>query len=145
MSELCFKAKSFKEKQIGKIIWSSKRSYEWVFEIDDSPCELMLMISRFSGNYQINLNKTILIKSNLLYNKDFSFPFKVKGLEFEIYRKKNSYDLSIEGTVFKNFYEDTNWRKTVVLKYHSYKQVKETERREEYILDKAWLTFGKRS
>ena len=115
MSELGFKAISFQEKEIGKIIKSSKKEYVWNFEIERKICFLILKISKFSGNYTVLLNNKSLTKNNILYDEDVNFIFKIKELEFNIYRKADSFELTIEGTIFKNFYE-TNHRRTVFIK-----------------------------
>lgn len=105
MDEMSFKAINFMERHIGKIIKSSKREFVWVFEIEQKTCNLILKVSKFSGNYSIELNNKILTKNNILYNEEVNFTFKVKELEFNLYKKGDSYELTVEGTVFKNFYE----------------------------------------
>lgn len=79
-------------------------------------CYLVLKISKFSGNYSILLNKTEIHKGNVMINNDVDFSFKVKQLNFDIYKKKDGYELAIEGTVFNNYYEDVNKRKSVFVK-----------------------------
>lgn len=109
MTELGFKALSFAEKDIGKIIKSSKKEYVWNFELERKVCYLVLKISKFSGNYTVTLNNKNLTRNNILYDDDVNFTFKIKELEFNLYRKADTFELTVEGTVFKNFYE-TNHR-----------------------------------
>lgn len=71
--------------------------------------------SKFSGNYSIELNNKLLTKNNVLYNSEINYSFKVKELEFNIYKKGDGYELTIEGTIFKNFYENKK-RRTVFIK-----------------------------
>lgn len=120
MDGLSFKAMNFMERHIGKIIKSSKREFVWTFEIEQKVCYLVLKVSKFSGNYSVELNNKILTKNNILYNEDVNFTFKIKELEFSLYRRGDSYELTIEGTVFKNFYEHDHWR-TVFIKIGDWK------------------------
>ena len=41
-------------------------------------CYLVLKVSKFSGNYSIQLNKIEIHKGNILINSDVDFSFKVK-------------------------------------------------------------------
>lgn len=75
-----FKAINFIERNTGKIIKASKKEYVWQFELDDKSCFLIFAISKFSGNYSVKLNKKVLNKNNLLFNKDLTFTFKLRGL-----------------------------------------------------------------
>ena len=113
--DIRFKAISFKERSVGKIIKSSKIEYIWQFEIKTKICFLVLQASKFSGNFSILLNKEILFKGNLFLNPDFLFNFKIEGIVLTLTRIHRKYKLLIENILFMDFYDIKKTRKTFFL------------------------------
>ncbi len=109
------KAVDFKIKNIGKIIKSSKSKFIWRFSIDNYNYCLILIVSKCSGNYLIEVNDKLLYKGNMVtFNKAFRFQFKLKKIQLELLKKGNNYQLTLEGILFNKFTKGKSlWDKNV--------------------------------
>lgn len=109
-----FRALSFKKESLGKLIKTSKMGYIWEFELSEKFSCLSLTASKFTGNYEVKLNKDILYKGNYAYDRAFQFSFKVEGVPFSIVEFGTSYQLIIQSKSFEH-YKNSEGRKTLAL------------------------------
>lgn len=111
-----FKAISYKEENVGKLIKFSKRKFTWEFKMNSKHCFLVLKVSKITNNYSVELNKQQLYKGNKSYDENFEFKFKIEGIMLSIKMIGNNYVLYIQYIPFKDFYDEPNGRDTKLIK-----------------------------
>lgn len=111
-----FKAISYKEENVGKLIKFSKRKFTWELKMNSKHCFIVLKVSKITNNYSVELNKQLLYNGNNSYDENFEFKFKLEGIMLNIKLIGNNYVLYIQYIPFMDFYEDPNGRQTKLLK-----------------------------
>lgn len=99
-----FQSLSFDATNVGKIIKSSKKKSVWKFIFKNKPCELILNISKFSGNYSIFLNTKLLYKGNRTFDCNFQFKIKLEKNILLIHQINNDYKLIFNKKDFEDYY-----------------------------------------
>lgn len=114
--EASFKAISYTEEGVGKLIKMSKKKYTWEFKLNKKHCFLVLKVSKVTNNYSVELNSQQLYRGNKSYDDNFEFKFKIEGIVMCIKRVVAEYALFIQHIPFLNFYKRYGDRHTKLIK-----------------------------
>lgn len=69
---------------IGKIVKTSKKSYNWLLQINSANCHVLFTYSKFSGNFKLFVNKKFIYSGNNSNENTFGFKFVLQKVEMNI-------------------------------------------------------------